>query len=352
MHLLFLGVFALTVWSLGENLLLLLACLSLGGVGVAYGLARRNVRGLAVLRRLPARARVGRPTPIGYQVARGRGPPAVGLRLSECEPRGLRPAPADLELGPVPGGGSVGAALAVTFPRRGRHRLGAVEVASRYPFGLFEARVQVPLPDETLVLPREGRATLRLREHLRGPRHRARAAAHTRGAEELYGVQEFRPGDDPRRLHWKSSARRGVLVRTQWRAEPGRELLVVLGPGRGPPAAFERAVSVAATVLRECRGLGLPAHLVLGDGQDRPVGRAPPPPAAPLARLALVRPRRGRQPLRAARARLGGPRPPAVLWVATGPEPRVARALRVAGAVVTVLRADQPGIRRYVRGLS
>jgi hypothetical protein len=142
-------------------------------------------------------------------------------------------------------------------------------------------------------------------------------------------------------------------------------VVVVLGRGEtaSPDAdrRFERAVSVAATVLRACARERLAAHLVLGDPRDRAGGAGLSVTGAAglgaaLDALATVRPQAGRRP-RAALAGLGRTRGDAartVVWVGAAAEPDVAERLAHAAGPrgsTLHLRADDPALGRYVGDL-
>jgi uncharacterized protein (DUF58 family) len=152
----------------------------------------------------------------------------------------------------------------VVLPRRGRYERGPLWAVSGYPFGLAERRVRLAPAEELLVLPRLG--SLRrggLRRQLRGvdptgDRQRRRPP-HPAAHGEVHGLRQFRTGDSPRTIHWKTSARRGELMVREFEDASGDSLLLVLDPALPdrPDAAerFEDAVSLAATLAREwCRG--------------------------------------------------------------------------------------------------
>lgn len=86
------------------------------------------------------------------------------------------------------------------------------------------------------------------------------SATRRRGEDTFFALREYAFGDEPRTVHWRSSARTGQLVVKQYVAEAAEGLLVVLdtdasayGSGRSfgeafVPERFERAVEVAASV--------------------------------------------------------------------------------------------------------
>jgi uncharacterized protein (DUF58 family) len=73
------------------------------------------------------------------------------------------------------------------------------------------------------------------------------------GADEFYGVKEYRAGDNPRWIYWRRSARSGTLVSKEMtKVSPPRILLLVdTCVGAAAPADFtavERAIAMAASL--------------------------------------------------------------------------------------------------------
>lgn len=174
---------------------------------------------------------------------------------------------------------------AVVLPWRGWYDWQPLRACSAYPFGLVEHATTPEGSQRFLVYPALG--TLhrgRLRRFLdmaaavpgrvrRKPRHQLAAQA------EFHGLREFRPGDSPRWIHWRTSARRGCLMVREFEELPSDHLILVLDPwfadnqepsDRSGPL-LERAVSLAATICWEwCRQKG--DRLVLAvAGADAPV---------------------------------------------------------------------------------
>ena len=99
--------------------------------------------------------------------------------------------------------------------RRGIYPLGTVTLSTAFPFGLFRKERDVELPGEVVVWPRTDRTVRDPAPGVgRAPRAgvSARGAAGTRG--EYRSLRSYRIGDDPRDIHWKSSARlSGPVIR-------------------------------------------------------------------------------------------------------------------------------------------
>jgi uncharacterized protein (DUF58 family) len=168
----------------------------------------------------------------------------------------------------------------VTLPYRGTYFWAPLIVSSGYPFGLVERRLLIPPAEKTLVLPALGRLHRgRLRRFLRGadPRNiriRQRPKVHRAAQDEFHGLRPYRPGDSPRWVHWRTSARRGELMVREFEDLPSENLLLVFDPtlmleeeGLSPGERladrrwlreqFEQAVCLVATIAWDwCRRRG------------------------------------------------------------------------------------------------
>jgi len=140
--------------------------------------------------------------------------------------------------------------------RRGRLRLSGFRVSTRFPFGLIHKSKDVTTPTDLLVYPALFPVPPEL---LRGfASHHGRGHHKWRSRRgEFYGLREFRKGDDPRDIHWRTSARRGAPFVRETEDDEGQEVRVVFdnlplaGAPEGPDTAFEQAVSLAASVACE-----------------------------------------------------------------------------------------------------
>ncbi|MDF1700758.1 MAG: DUF58 domain-containing protein, partial [Planctomycetota bacterium] len=267
-----LGVFSMFLLGFKANLAFLLGAFALGCAGVAWALTRRGLAQLRVDRESPRRTRVGVPTPMAWVVHNDGRRTRIGIELEDRPSRGAKPVRILAEVPVVAGGGSERCEGEVVFARRGEVDLGRqpLLIGTRYPLGLFRVSGRVRAPGRILVRPVEGRITPRLRSHVRGRRPIEARQRLAQGDDVIYGVREYREGDDPRRIHWRTTARRGTLAVSEWRTEEGREAVVVLGRGTGAGttsvAHFERAVAAAATIWRACIRERLHVTLEFGDG--------------------------------------------------------------------------------------
>lgn len=156
--------------------------------------------------------------------------------------------------------------------RRGRYRLGPLLAFSRFPLGLVERSRLFPIAGEILVYPRIGRLSSNWRRRwLSATELIARPQPHS-GVfhDEFHRLREFRTGDNPRDIHWRTSARRGELILREYQQNRDFNLAVVLDlwvpdAAVGKPSELvERALSFATTILVEHGRMCRDAVLTLG----------------------------------------------------------------------------------------
>lgn len=89
------------------------------------------------------------------------------------------------------------------------------------------------------------------------------------GGTDLVGLREYTAGDDLRRLHWATSARRGTLM-VREDADPSAPHLTVLLDDHAntyTDLEFEEAVDVVASLLATAAGAECPGRLLTDSGQ-------------------------------------------------------------------------------------
>jgi uncharacterized protein (DUF58 family) len=78
---------------------------------------------------------------------------------------------------------------------------------------------------------------------------------------DLYGVREYRSGDSLRRIHWKTSARRGELVVREFEPPGLKVLALLLDPDPATQAAADQLARLAASEAWDCLRGGGRVHL-------------------------------------------------------------------------------------------
>lgn len=218
-----------------------IAFLSVVAVGnLAWAAA--NLRGVdAVLAALPPCA-AGAPVhlPVAIRGSSGRRRYGIAARIDVAGGHGRSPG-IDFD------GGE--AAVVVQLPPlpRGIHRLTAVGVESTCPYGLLRAVRTAASAAELVVHP----APVAMADQRRRSRRQLLASLlpqqRSAGDVGAASVRDWRTGDEPRRVHWKASARRGELVVREPDDDDGSGREIVLDR-RCPPDVLETALSVVTTL--------------------------------------------------------------------------------------------------------
>jgi len=231
----------------GNNLLYLVFSLMLGLFLVSGILSRRALQGLRV-------ARVEE----GNLFARVRG--GIRLRLQDAGGGRIRGLELHLQLedgtveptflGAIDGVGETQVVMQAQAGHRGWTRVRALELRTRFPFGLLEKSRFLELGQPVLVHPHPRNPPARP-AHWRGEGHRALLQEGTSSPE---GARPWRLGDAPGRVHWKRTAqRRQPWVRTFEDERPtGLHLrldLTAWAPGR----PFERELERLSGAVLQAR---------------------------------------------------------------------------------------------------
>jgi uncharacterized protein (DUF58 family) len=149
------------------------------------------------------------------------------------------------------------------FNRRGRYAFSGFRVSTKFPFALFRKSRIVEAETNVLVYPAVNPAPFiaEARSHFAGDE-----APLPRGRRgEFHGLREFREGDDPRDVHWRSSARRGRRMMREHDDEAARRVTVFIEHVRkraSDDAAIERAISLCASIIVDHLDRGFLVRLV------------------------------------------------------------------------------------------
>jgi uncharacterized protein (DUF58 family) len=191
----------------------------------------------------------------------------------------------------LPAGRQQETAYRHTMARRGRYALSGFRLATKFPFGLVQRARAVADQDELWVYPALAPVSPLLLRGLPGPAAGGPDRAPSRQGE-FRELRAFRPGDEPRDIHWRSSARRGVLLVRENEGEQARRATVVLDNDialAGDAATFERAVSQTAGVCVELLRRGFSVALA-ARGSAVPADVGPAHVARMMRALAVIAP--------------------------------------------------------------
>jgi uncharacterized protein (DUF58 family) len=181
-------------------------------LAVAWFLAKRPLQGIRVRRELYPSAFEGDEVPVELVLESDR--PARMLEIADAFGPSITVEQRMLEPGPMEPGSARRLKYAAFCSRHwGLHPVGPVQVLASDPAGLFHARRLIPVTEEFAVFPQvydvAGLAELGARPTLIP--HESSAGRAGQSLVSM-GIREYRPGDDPRRIHWPATARRGSLL--------------------------------------------------------------------------------------------------------------------------------------------
>jgi uncharacterized protein (DUF58 family) len=268
---LFMGVAAVNSQA---NLLFAVVGLMAGILLVSGSISRLVLRRLSVVRSLPDNGVVGETLPINYTITNEkRFWPSFSVTLSEldgveaftrqphaymlhCAARQSTVVPAEM----IP-------------KRRGLHTLNRFQVSTSFPFGFITRATLFSRRDTLLIYPAIGHVEPRLLQRLKSAEQSGLAARPRRdGADDFYGVKEFRSGENPRMIYWRRSARTGTLVTREMTHMSPPRLLVMLDtylPHDAPHQAaadLEKLIAMAASLADRALETGLSVGIVAWAG--------------------------------------------------------------------------------------
>ena len=112
----------------------------------------------------------------------------------------------------------------------GEYQFLGTELTTRFPFGLLRGIMPHNGGDSFIVQPAIGKLTPSWLELLgiRSSNARLRQTRSLSDEGDFFGLRAYRPGDSPRWIHWRSSARRDELMVKQFQQADSRELIVLL----------------------------------------------------------------------------------------------------------------------------
>jgi uncharacterized protein (DUF58 family) len=252
---------AIAATNTGNNALYTVLAAMFAILIVSGFLSRENVRGLEVELESPGEVFANRPFSLGFVLkSRARVFPRWFLLFTVS--RSAQP----LLVPHLPRRGRSVGHLEMLIAARGHHRLPYAHVSSLFPFGFFRKGVRYPVELELLVFPEIFPAAgNQLEDADRSGEEASRRSGQGHG---LYALRDYRYGDDPRGIHWKQTARTGMMVYMEREAERSRRLSILFDNGVGDLAdeerrnRFERLVSEAATAALDHLARGYEVELV------------------------------------------------------------------------------------------
>ena len=176
---------------------------------------------------------------------------------------------------------------------RGVYKVGPAKIRIGDPLGFTESTSTFGKANRLVVYPRieqlDGVPTGRGQDQTINT---SRASFWHSGGEDFYTLREYQSGDDIRKVHWPSSARRDALMVKQLEMPWQSRAFIALDPRAEPHVSaesFEQAVRGAASALHHLFRAGYTPTIWMGSGNGTLVGSAEAYQKA-MEELATVRP--------------------------------------------------------------
>ena len=272
-----LGVFPTAIIS-GSNALFFLSAFILGLAPATYLFGIISLRGLRAVCETASPVLAGEDLEIPVEVSNPGALPRFNISARVHLPPHLHPSVRHLSHTAKPGDadpsrGRGKRALCATVPflgggsraqtrcrvrteMRGCFTLGPLSLVHSDPLNLAEVERRIPGSLDLVVHPRPLGVPLSpiLSGDLAGAERTARARGSSQGTD-FYGIRPYRPGDEWRRIHWRTTARTGDLMVVERESLSSFSLMAIIDmttpTGDSPDAPFEILISLAAQVADE-----------------------------------------------------------------------------------------------------
>ncbi len=148
---------------------------------------------------------------------------------------------------------------------RGRYRLEKAVALVEDPFGLERRERPLPQGAALVVYPRLTELERLFSETGEHAREGRRLLLQRPSGFDLHSVRDYVEGDSLRKVHWRSTARRGQLMVKELEDSPREDVAVILDAWQGcPQPVFDVAVRAAGSILQAYARRSRRAALVLG----------------------------------------------------------------------------------------
>ncbi len=233
-------------------------------------------RYLELVRSFPTTIGVGDTREASYRVTSS-WPAQLDVAVIHQLPPSIAASPLPVRAQPLDQQHPLTLSLTVTGRARGSFPLGPVALSVIAPWGLIRRAIVYSLNDTISVVPSIAGAG---RYRLLAAQHRVRTAGQRvirrRGAGTSFAnLRDYVPGDDPRRIDWKASARRHRLISREFTVEQGQTIMIAIDCGRmmtqlaGDRPRFEYALASALTLADTALSVGDRVGLIVFDSMVR-----------------------------------------------------------------------------------
>lgn len=211
----------------GNNLMYLILSMMLALMVLSGILSENILKSIRVERRTPLEVWAGAPFVMEYEVLNPkRFFPSYALRIKEKNVKALR----EPFIFKLSAGAEKTAKGEFIVEKRGWLEFEQIIISTRFPFGLFEKAKLVWKRDKVLVFPR---AVPVENEKAELEKNKWEQMSNKKGeGDGLFGIREYVDGDNPRKIHWKVSAKAGKLMMKETEAMETPKISILLDVSR------------------------------------------------------------------------------------------------------------------------
>jgi uncharacterized protein (DUF58 family) len=241
--------------------------------GVAYLWGRWSLNGIVASRRMPEVVTAGESSAMSVAITNRGATRRSMLVIKDNLPSGLSAeSTTERFLSDILPAETAEVSYPFLARRRGVYHLGWVDLSTTDPLGIFAYHKELEALGTLVVHPRPVPLPP-IKPPSAGMMVASRARARKRGeGTDLYGVREYTPGDDLRRIDWKSTAKRGKLTVVEYESGEATNLAVALDlspgfhAGAEDESTIEYGVTLAASIASQCLRRGTEFSLI-AEGQ-------------------------------------------------------------------------------------
>jgi uncharacterized protein (DUF58 family) len=159
---------------------------------------------------------------------------------------------------------------------RGMYEFGPLDLTTRFPLGFVERGLIVELREKVIVHPRIGHLSPYWKKEIQRNQQSQQMVRRHSGSldDDFHHIREYRIGDDPRAIHWRTTARTNELMIKEFRQSKDRDMVILLDLWTSPrptpeeKALVEHTVSLATTIaLDQVRSSGDQSLQIYAEGQ-------------------------------------------------------------------------------------
>ncbi|MBI4640267.1 MAG: DUF58 domain-containing protein, partial [Candidatus Tectomicrobia bacterium] len=250
--LLTIGVGAAAI-NTGINLLYLVLAMMLSVIMASGILSEASLRQIGVKRSFPASTFAGETIDVRVMLTnRKRRIPSFSLEILDEIPPSVSQEKKESYLLKIEAGKTAHLKYRLKVERRGLYQFQSLVLLTRFPFALFQKSRTYELPETFLVYPRliSVDPLFAMSSHEKFSTTQRGKVTKGGGGEGFYALREYREGDNPRWVHWKSSARLGKLLVREFAKEPTEKIAVLFHASSSVESdELEWGISYAASLM-------------------------------------------------------------------------------------------------------